>query len=67
MRNALPRFLMGVLSITALAFGFAPAFDTDAELEAVKWEFFLSPDGSGCDNCCPGGLSLCCDVPASCS
>lgn len=68
MRSKLSNLFFAILSIAAftLAFGATPMFEKTAELEADQWEFFVSNTGSGCEACCPGGLSLCCDVPANC-
>ena len=70
MRKGIRNLFFGAFSVTALAVAFAatPMFSDTASLEADKWEFYFgSIDGPFCSGCCPGGLSLCCDVPADCS
>ncbi|HEU0077557.1 MAG TPA: hypothetical protein VFQ76_07915 [Longimicrobiaceae bacterium] len=43
-----------------------PAARSEQAAMADSFEYTISPTGSSCRGCCPGGDSLCCDVPEEC-
>ncbi len=36
------------------------------EAQADAWEFYVSPQQTGCEGCCSGGPVLCCTSSAKC-
>lgn len=69
MHKKVRNLILGSVSLVALVIASASAtiFSETSRLEAVQWEFVVSTVMIGCPgDCCPGGLALCCDVPAYC-